>query len=1163
MGSVGFVALVWFLITSFVVPHLQAQQRPPEILWASHPDNRAVDGVNSPITSVYPGACVTDAAGNIFVTATFSGVVSLGGSSLTNTVPGFTAGDVLLIKYAPDGQVLWVRQAGGNYADLGRSLALDGVGGVYVSGTTDSDTALFGTNAISAGADTALFLARYDADGNCQWVRRAGAWQQTFSSAVNRSSVRDSGLVVDSVGNPVLGGRFNGNPMFGGTRVVSQFSQLIYTNGIVLTNRMLSLAASTEDIFFAKFSPAGNILWATNHGTTNAEFASAIALDSADNIYASGGFTKNTILGGALYTNSMFLAKFSPAGVPVWSSNLSEPTNNNLGTALSVVVDASNRVTVAFSTAAPIFRLGTNSFTNEVQSPNFSGVTGSGLAQFSSNGALLWMKRTPFNVNGNSGTVGLSLSGDTANNIYLRSVANLMTNRFALGDPGLSVLKMQWEGGEFWTNTVKNVQFQTTLGDGQSADQRGLPGISVAPNGRIAVIANVFGDRTTLGYIGWTNVLAFTNGTGNNLLTYQIESNYSGVLPQFINQPTNMVFQPPSALTNYALARAWPVADYRWFSVTNGVPGRIGTNQFLSLGATTVANVTTYFVVASNLVGQSTSTVVFAQALLAILPGTNPTNAILLGGSGTLSINATGTTAISYQWRFNGTNIVGATAPALVLNNVATNVGGLYTVVACNDWGCITSAPPITVRVIPPGSIDGTYITSLTGEYGMARLPDGRLLGAGGGLYPTLFRALTNGAFDTNFYLKPPSLGGTYAWWRTGNFDQQGPRAFVGEPDGRIVVGGNFPVFFTNYPSGSWASVGKMVRLTADGLLDRDFNVGGGPSDPSDAAGLSGINALVRQPDGKLIAAGWFRNFNGVARTNIVRLNTNGTIDATFTGQTFAYGSDYNNVGNAFALALQPDGKVLVGGNWQRVSGQDRPVLIRLNTNGTLDESFVVMRVKNSSSTWPANGFCIVNSIALLSSGKILIAGNGLRFNQTGYDNNAVFQLNADGTVDTNFVAIATGGMTASSIVAVQPDGKILLGGSPTVNRFLATGAADPDWKFDTSLVSPNTGRILIEPGGFTALMAGNYGIRRILTVDTGAVAPPGLPTGSAVRLPNGQFGFTTCGLPGQALVIQASTNLVNWDSISTNSSPGGCIDFIDTQAPLIPNRYYRVVILP
>jgi len=1147
----------------------------PEILWVSHPANRAVDGVNSPITSVYPGACVTDAAGNIFVTGTFNGVVSLGGINLTNTVPGFTDGDVLLIKYAPDGQVLWARQAGGNYTDEGRSLAPDGAGGVYLSGRTSSDNAFFGTNSVSAGAETVLFLARYDVAGNCQWVRRAGSWQETWSSPINRASVTDSGLAVDSAGNPVVSGQFNGNPMFAGTRVFSRFSQLIYTNGIVLTNRVRSNFATTEDLFLAKFSPAGNLLWAVNHGSTNGEYSTALALDAADNLYVSGGYTQNTILGGVLYTNSMFLAKFSPTGVPIWSSNLSEPTNNNSGTALSVVVDSANRVTVAFSTAMPIFRLGPNSFTNEVQSPGFRGVTGSGLAQFDANGALLWMRRAPFNLNGNTSTVGLTLARDAADNLYLRSPANLMTNRFVLGDSGLNVLKLQANGGPLWTNQVKNIQFQMTLGDGQGGAvgqfKRGLPGLSVAPNGRLAVLANIYGDPTTPGYIGWTNILPFTNGTGNNLLTYALESNYVGVLPQFLVQPTNMVFQPPLGLANYALARAWPVANYRWFMLTNGVGTRVGTNQFFSLLPTTVANVASYYVVASNLVGQTTSSVVFAQPLLAILPITQPTNAILLGGSGTLSVNATGTTAISYQWRFNGTNIAGATNTVLSLNNVTTNASGLYTVAASNNWGCVTSTPAITVRVLQPGTIDPVaYVTALTGEYGLARLADGRLLGAGGSIYPTLFRALPNGNYDPNFYLKPPASGGTYAWWRTGNFDQQGPRAFVVEPDGRLVVGGNFPVFFTNYPAGGWASVGKLVRLTADGVLDPSFNVGSGPYDPSDAVGVSGINALVRQPDGQLLAAGWFRIFNGVAVTNLVRLNPNGTIDRSFTGQTYAYGTDYNNPGAVSALALQPDGKILVGGTWSRVSGQDRPILIRLNTNGTLDTTFAVLRRKDNAAPWPAFGACSVSSIALLPSGKILIAGNGLRPAQTAYDNNAIFQLNADGTVDTSFVAQATGGMTVSAVVTAQADGKILLGGSLMVNRFLPTGAVDPDWLFDPVLANGTfanapcfTSRILIEPSGATALMAGNFGIRRILLkVDTSGV-PPSLVPGSAEYLPNGQFGFTTCGQPNQSLVIEASTNLVNWLPISTNSSPGGCVNFSDPQAALDPNRYYRVIALP
>ena len=69
-----------------------------------------------------------------------------------------------------------------------------------------------------------------------------------------------------------------------------------------------------------------------------------------------------------------------------------------------------------------------------------------------------------------------------------------------------------------------------------------------------------------------------------------------------------------------------------------------------------------------------------------------------------------------------------------------------------------------------------------------------------------------------------------------------------------------------------------------------------------------------------------------------------------------------------------------------------------------------------------------------------------------------------------------------------------------------------------------------------------------MLTLDTGAFMPPNFPTGSAVRLPKGQFGFTACGKTGQTLIIQGSTNLTDWVSLQTNVIGSGCIGFIDPQ---------------
>lgn len=1137
----------------------------PEPLWITLPGTATINGVGTGESRVQANGSATDAAGNTYVVGGFHGRATFGTNVLV-ALGSYPNHDIYLAKYDSTGAVLWVRRAGGVDADESRGVSLDASGNVFITGTVTSASAAFGTNTIT-GLGNTMYVAKYDASGECHWVRRAGPWiaQLGNTGITYAGQMLPAGLMADASGNVVVAGSYAGAPQFGGAPT-NAFLPYNLSGGLVLTNSNPNPSGGSYDVFLAKYDATGALLWATSHGSTNNETVNSMAVDGSGGIYVVGGFVARTVIGANTYTNiptgtGPFVAKFSPVGAPVWSSGLGEGTNNRTASAHSITVSSLGLATVAFQTKTSPYVIGSLAVTNLESDPAFRPVWYSALVRFDAVGNPTWLTKMPFNA-GDSGTPSLkvALAQDLEKNTYAAGYGNWNLNLNAKASRGLTLVKYDVTGRGLWTNLVSpNVTF------GSPGFGSRLLGLDAQTN--LYFAGTLTGDQTTVIPFGWQSIgNGFTNGFGDNLFLAKIAPSYAPVAPKFVQQPTNMVFQPPSGLTNYALARAWPVADYRWYFITNDVAARVGTNQVLNLPLTKAVNIASYYAVASNLLGQSTSSVAFAQPKLAILLNAHSTNSVLLGGSGTLSVMALGTSDIGYQWRFNGTNIAGATGASLVLNNVATNAAGLYTVVACNDWGCVTSSPAITVRVVLPGTVDGTFSTALTGEYGMARLADGRLLGAGGGIYPTLFRARTNGTFDSTFYLKPPSEGGTYAWWRTGSFDQQGPRAFVVEPDGSLVVGGNFTRFFTNYPAGNWATIGKMVRLTPDGSLDPSFNVGTGPSDPSDAVGVSGINALVRQPDGQLIAAGWFRTFNGVGRTNIVRLNPDGTVDPFFAGQTFAYGTDYNNVGVVQAVALQSDGKILLGGNWQRVSGQDRPVLIRLNANGTLDESFAVMRRKDGSSTWPANGFCSVVAIAVLPSGKILITGNALQFAQTGYDNFGIFQLNDDGTVDTDFVAKATGPMTSPAALAVQADGKILLGGYGNVNRFLSTGAADPDWRWDAALTAYNIGtsRILIEPGGATALMAGSYGIKRILlAVDSGAAVPPSIGSGSILHLPDGQFGFTTCGQPGQKLVIEASTNLVNWSSISTNVVVGGCIDFIDAQAPKIPNRYYRVIVQP
>src|SRR4029434_8943900 len=110
-----------------------------------------------------------------------------------------------------------------------------------------------------------------------------------------------------------------------------------------------------------------------------------------------------------------------------------------------------------------------------------------------------------------------------------------------------------------------------------------------------------------------------------------------------------------------------------------------------------------------------------------------------------------------------------------------------------------------------------------------------------------------------------------------------------------------------------------------DGSLDNSFNPGTGPD--------YGVTSVAVQPDGKVLIGGYFYNVSGTNRNGIARLNANGSLD-----NTFDPGGGSN--GGVKALALQSNGKVVIGGDFTTVNGTSRNHIARLNTDGSLDSSF-------------------------------------------------------------------------------------------------------------------------------------------------------------------------------------------------------------------------------
>ena len=274
----------------------------------------------------------------------------------------------------------------------------------------------------------------------------------------------------------------------------------------------------------------------------------------------------------------------------------------------------------------------------------------------------------------------------------------------------------------------------------------------------------------------------------------------------------------------------------------------------------------------------------------------------------------------------------------------------------------------------------------------------------------------------------------------------------IAMPDGKILVGG----WFTGY---NGTTVNRLAKLNSDGSLDLSFNTGTAVSNGGD------VNEILVLPDGKIIVAGTFGYFNGLAKNYIVRLLPTGELDTSFEntipniylnavalqadGKLVAGGNTGKrihrlnadgsadasfNVGNGFdnivhSLAVQSDGKILAGGYFTNFDGTSAQSIIRLNSDGTRDASFNMgTGFFYNSTTTP-----LISNIIFLYNGKILVAGRFISYN--GVLSKSLIRLEANGNVDASFnigAGFATSATAVGSVAAVKimADGKYLVGGT-------------------------------------------------------------------------------------------------------------------------------------
>ena len=370
------------------------------------------------------------------------------------------------------------------------------------------------------------------------------------------------------------------------------------------------------------------------------------------------------------------------------------------------------------------------------------------------------------------------------------------------------------------------------------------------------------------------------------------------------------------------------------------------------------------------------------------------------------------------------------------------------------------------------------------------------LAGSDNGGQLTVIRYSTNGALDTSFNGSGIAVS---------NF-RAVANALIRSGSGGIVAVGQA------FESGDFA----LLRLDASGLPDPTFDQDGFRLDDAGGGGAF-ASSVALQPDGRLIVAGRTTSTTGFA---VARLEPDGRLDVTFDGDgklradLFATG-----LREGRALALQPDGKILIAG--AAIPGNGDFALVRLHQDGAFDSSFDA----DGIATTPVGpGVDMALAMALQGDGKIVVAGRA----QNGFNQDvALVRYNSDGSLDTTFdfdgrvfTALGTGDDEAHA-VAMQPDGKIVIGGF-AVNgpKQLLLARFHPNGSIDASFGQGGVVR--------TTISAGDAEINALALAPNGSIVVAGqCPSPRSI-------------IPRRTLSWRAITPMGRWifRSMATASSP-------------------------
>lgn len=422
--------LLFILLNNFIFAQV------PPWLWAKRTAGTTLGAGN---------AVVTDSGGNIYVAGYFKApTVSFGGIILTNANNSSSAEDIFVVKYSSAGDVLWAKRAGGGSSfdgrDVANAICLDPLGNVYVSGYFSSGTLYYDGISVINNSNTASdvytnpFLLKLDSSGNLLWGWTGGGFLDDLST----------GVAADSKGNVYITGAFSSNTV--------NFS------GHVLTS------SGYYDVFLSKLDSAGNMLWTKQSIGSDLEYATAVKVNSFDQLFVTGYYRGPSIIFGtdtalSVYPNKYqtFLVSYDTTGTVKWLKTSSGGNNDYSN---SVTTGPGDEIYITGQYQSPVFNYDTLALTNTLN--NFSPDVF--LIKFDTSGTVQWGRT----LGGKQEDYGSDVTCDIAGNVIVCGSFTSDTihvggtdliNAGSIATNDIAIYKYNASGAFEWATSVGNTSY--------------------------------------------------------------------------------------------------------------------------------------------------------------------------------------------------------------------------------------------------------------------------------------------------------------------------------------------------------------------------------------------------------------------------------------------------------------------------------------------------------------------------------------------------------------------------------------------------------------------------------------------------------------------------------------------------------------------------------